>query len=589
MNQNCTEFEGLIAGALYGSLPPADQTRLDAHLRGCENCRRERDDLAKTIQVLGQAEVEAIDNQGDAFIKAVHRKLGQKTHRRLPAKVIVRKSAWALPFAVAAATILVAFGVFLMTRPKPPQIDIAVQPPTPVVDPVPAPRPPDPVPPPPVVAPKPVAPSPDPAPAPKPVPPPPAPTPDPVAPPVDPPAPAPAPAPVPAPAPRETVAVMAQIESVQGEVAVQTEAGRVAGKAAFDLIPGQEILTGGKSSFAVVKVLDGTRIVVSAESSLRLVADLKNNAGRTFLLSRGTLRADVAKQPATAPMIFSTPNAEARVLGTELVLFAGAESTRLEVRTGKVRLTRREDGASADVTAGHAATAPKTGSFSAKPARVSQGLQALYLFHEGQGAVVHDVSGAAAPLDLRILKGRTSWSAQGLSVDGMPMIKSDGPARRLIDACRKSQEVTVEAWVQPSRAVPDFEGAILSLSTDVEDRNFALAQNAGAWEAALRTANTDGGGRPPLSAGKGSSEAKLTHVLFTRTASGQERLYVNGVERASRVRAGAFTSWNEAFHLFMANESHEERPWSGTYRLAAIYSEALTPAEVARNFKVGVE
>ena len=34
------------------------------------------------------------------------------------------------------------------------------------------------------------------------------------------------------------------------------------------------------------------------------------------------------------------------------VLFAGAETTRLEVRTGKVRLTRRDDGASAEVSAG---------------------------------------------------------------------------------------------------------------------------------------------------------------------------------------------------------------------------------------------
>ena len=54
-------------------------------------------------------------------------------------------------------------------------------------------------------------------------------------------------------------------------------------------------------------------------------------------------------------------------------------------------------------------------------------------------------------------------------------------------------------------------------------------------------------------------------------------------------RGGNFSTWTDAFHLFMANESFEERPWSGTYRLVAIYSQALSPADVARNFKVGVE
>ena len=587
MNQNCSEFEELIAGALYGSLAPADQARLDRHLASCDSCRHEREELGRTVQALGQGDSEPIDIQRDAFTRAIYRKLGQKTHRRLPArKIVVRKPAWVLPASLAAATLLAALGIFLLTRPNPVQVEIAVRPPDPVPAPAPAPRPPNP-PAPPVPAP-----APPPAPAPAPTPLPPAPNPVPAPAPVEPPPVPEHPQPSPAPAPpnvRETVAVMAQIESFQGDVAIQTDSGRMPAKADLGLIPGQEILTGGKSSGAVVRITDGTRIVLSADSALRLVGDLKGGAGRTFLLSRGMLRAEVAKQPANAAMIFSTPNAEARVLGTELLLFAAPESTRLEVRTGKVRLTRRADGASTDVAAGHTATAPKSGAFAARPARVAQGLQALYLFEEGQGGMVRDVSGAVVPLHLRILKGRTSWTPAGLTVEGNPVIKSDVPAARLVEACRKTQEITLEAWVQPARAVPDFEGAVVSLSTDVQDRNFALAQGTGAWEAALRTASTDAGGRPALSAGKGGSETRLTHVVFTRTAAGQERLTVNGIERATRSRAGNFSTWNDAFHLFMANESFEERPWSGTYRLVAIYSQALSPADVARNFKVGVE
>jgi hypothetical protein len=64
---------------------------------------------------------------------------------------------------------------------------------------------------------------------------------------------------------------------------------------------------------------------------------------------------------------------------------------------------------------------------------------------------------------------------------------------------------------------------------------------------------------------------------------------VNGLERAARVRPGTFASWNDTHHLYIGNESFEERPWAGTFHLVAIYSEALTTAEVIRNFKGGAE
>ena len=575
----CNEVQGLIAAALYGALPAADQARLQSHLAGCDACRREHEELTETARIVGQPE--PADIQGDAFVSAVRRKLGAKTHRRLPLKKpVARRQAWALPLTAAAALLMAAVGIYFLTRPKPAlETEVAVHPPTPVVVPAPAPRTPEP-PPPPVVAP---APAPQPAPTPKPEnPPPPPPPPTPVT-------PEPEPAQAPVVPSRETVAVMATLETVAGDAVVLTEGAKVAAKAEFGLIPGQEVRTGSRSSYVVIKITDGTRIHLAGDTTLRLVNDLKGAAGRTFLLSRGSLRADVAKQPPTAPMVFATPTADARVLGTELVLFAGAESTRLDVRTGKVRLTRREDGASVEVGAGQTATAPKTGAFAPKAGRASQGLQALYLFHEGQGNVVHDVAASGAPLDLRILKGRTPWAGPGLLLDGNPVVKSDVPATRIIDACRKTQEITLEAWVHPLRGALDFEGAIVSLSTDVQDRNFALSQNTSAFDAALRTSTTDGGGRPPLSTAKGTCSALLTHIVFTRDAKGSERLYVNGLERTMRSRAGNFGTWNDAFHLYLGNESHEERPWSGTLRLAAVYSQALPAADVVRNFKAGVE
>jgi hypothetical protein len=379
---------------------------------------------------------------------------------------------------------------------------------------------------------------------------------------------------------------MAHIETIAGDVHLEAEAA----KAEMGLIPGQEVHTRGKSSYAVLKMSDGTRLFLSADTSLKLSSDLKAGASRSFHLTHGTVRADVAKQPAASPMIFTTATAEARVLGTELVLSAAGDATRLEVRTGRVRLIRREDGAAVDVAAGHSAAVPKSGPLAAKLSRVSAGLQALYLFQETAGGVVHDVAGTGMPLDLKMVNAKAaSWAAPGMTLQGNTRIDSEVPATRLIDACRKSQEITLEAWVQPVKAALDFQGVIVALSTDVQDRDFSLSQSAGAFESTIRTSTTDGGGRPPLSSGKATVETKLTHLVLTRTAAGQERLYVNGVEKAARVKAGTFATWNDAHRLYIGNESFEERPWSGTYRLVAVYSQALSPADVARHFKLGVD
>ena len=64
---------------------------------------------------------------------------------------------------------------------------------------------------------------------------------------------------------------------------------------------------------------------------------------------------------------------------------------------------------------------------------------------------------------------------------------------------------------------------------------------------------------------------------------------MNGVERASGNRPGTFASWDEAYPLSLGDEPTEERPWRGTYRLVAFFDRALTPEDVAHNFRMGTE
>src|SRR5437868_3997247 len=126
MSKDCGEFEGLIAAQLYGDLAATDLSRLEAHLASCDACRQERESLARTVEALGPVDLETVETQSDAFVKAIHRKLGQKTHRRLPArKIVVRKPGWILPLSVAAATLLAALGILILTWPKPPPVEVA--------------------------------------------------------------------------------------------------------------------------------------------------------------------------------------------------------------------------------------------------------------------------------------------------------------------------------------------------------------------------------------------------------------------------------------------------------------------------------
>lgn len=71
----------------------------------------------------------------------------------------------------------------------------------------------------------------------------------------------------------------------------------------------------------------------------------------------GELIADVFRQPAGAPLVVTTPQAEAQVPGTRFTLRAERDKTRLEVAEGKVQLTRTADRTTVEVAGEYYAVA----------------------------------------------------------------------------------------------------------------------------------------------------------------------------------------------------------------------------------------
>ncbi len=213
----------------------------------------------------------------------------------------------------------------------------------------------------------------------------------------------------------------------------------------------------------------------------------------------------------------------------------------------------------------------------------------LYNFNEGNGSEIYDVSGNGTPLNLKISdSGSTRWlEGGGLAVDRPTLIKTTGPARKITDAIKASNALTIEAWIQPASKTQTGPARIVSISTDTHNRNLTLGQDKTAYDVRLRTTKTKDNGTPSLRSAKGTVDTNLTHVVYTRSSNGLARTYINGVlESKKRVR-GKLDNWDGSYRVALANELTGDRPWTGIFYQVAIYGQALSKSEIDQSFTSG--
>lgn len=396
-----------------------------------------------------------------------------------------------------------------------------------------------------------------------------------------------------------TIARLGRLERVQGQVQIVSGKARLEARSGMDLAPGQGVVTARESSVALV-FGDGTRFDLAPETALR---DVLESPQKQATLVQGTIAAEIAKQPPGAPMRLATPHADLTIVGTAFVVTAEAKATRLHVKEGQVRLARRKDGAVLDVQGGTAAAVADGVEFALRPMRpavILKGrsyadLEALYLFSEGKGGVIEDVSGAGESLDLRIRdESAVRWLPRGLLVHSPTAIVSAGPAAKISEACRKSHELTVEAWFTPASAAQVGPARLLSLSAGPAARDFMLGQgedkgpNPSRFTARLRTTATNENGMPGFMSDEGTVKVALTHLVVSRSRAGTATWIVDGAERGRSMVGGDFSKWKD-YRLALADEPAPEggQPWLGAYYLVAIYSRALGPDEILQHFKAG--
>lgn len=120
--------------------------------------------------------------------------------------------------------------------------------------------------------------------------------------------------------------------TAEGGVVLKRNGEEVAINSGISLCLGDRIETADGT--ATVRYPDGSRLRLDQDVSL-LIGE--QDGSKVVALEHGRVRADVAHQPEGKPFRFTSPRAQATVLGTVLTFQASSLSTRLEVEQGQVR------------------------------------------------------------------------------------------------------------------------------------------------------------------------------------------------------------------------------------------------------------
>jgi len=170
-----------------------------------------------------------------------------------------------------------------------------------------------------------------------------------------------------------------------------------------------------------------------------------------------------------------------------------------------------------------------------------------------------------------------------LLLNGGSCVATNADAR-LLEACRASNALTIEATLTPANITQEGPARIATFSSDPSSRNFTLGQQQGKLMLRLRTPQTGlNGVNPELDLC--SVEANRTYHVALTYSGGKLLCYLDGAKvlDAANVQ-GDFSNWTP-HHLVFGDEWNGERNWSGTLEGVAVFSRALNPDEVRREYQ----
>ena len=216
----------------------------------------------------------------------------------------------------------------------------------------------------------------------------------------------------------------------------------------------------------------------------------------------------------------------------------------------------------------------------------------FYDFSEGSGTVVNDKSGVTPLINLTIPDPtKVEWISGGLRVKEATLVKSSGDTTKIKSNDLFSKGFTIEVWVKPASNTQSGPARVVTFSKDSGVRNFTLGQAGAQYQQRFRTSQTNSNGSDlailtPV--GSIANPPVLQHVVYTRSPSGTATFYIDGVKVQEGEVPGDSSTWDMTCEFGLFNETNyptDVRTWLGEIYLVAIYSTALTAAEIAQNYE----
>lgn len=213
-----------------------------------------------------------------------------------------------------------------------------------------------------------------------------------------------------------------------------------------------------------------------------------------------------------------------------------------------------------------------------------------WTFDDGSGTLATPASGSATPVDLSFV-GDAEWGEGYATVGRSTYLVSDGAVTAMADAIATSREVTYELWIDPHRVDQGQAATLISL-TDGRSNDLQLVTNpgdgdSGVVEARIRSALTDGAGRPGATSVDGSLTGPLTHLVVVHAGRTIE-LWIDG-ELVDQQQVGPMVGPSAASRLTFGADLDGSSPFAADLHEFTVYAFALTPAQVAGNLEAGPE
>ena len=185
-------------------------------------------------------------------------------------------------------------------------------------------------------------------------------------------------------------------------------------------------------------------------------------------------------------------------------------------------------------------------------------------------------------------RGGATTDERGTMVLGAGAMLADGADAPLLDACRRSNQLAVEALVTPKDASQGGPARIVTFSADPYQRNFTLGQEGEWLLLRLRTPETGDNGMNPETRLCRIAGGETYHVVVSYSP-GRLVGYVNG-KRVCDTDAvqGDLRTWTD-MHLLFGDEWKDPRPWAGRLEGVAIHSRVIGADEAARRYELAMK